>query len=513
MNLFEKLFSISDTADSLDSFLKENIQSINELSNSVYKSIIDSKDSIERFILLKGNIIEHVDFQKSYNRAFISILLDFCERFNFISATPKIYSILEKNKINIGHRLQAALLFLYNIDCNSRLVERFELICEKIQTSIEFEEDNEKRAVSTFLNYYSIVIHDTHLEFAEQVKHKIKNAVLNDTYLFLKNPYILDALSFDLLDLQSAFNRIQSVIDFILEKTDFVEPFFEKEENEFLIEGTSEYSTILNKTSTKFKSIRKISVNKINEMPEKDEIYYSLGRGVSILQNESQMFSYMKSFGSAHHAKMLSALKNIPFNEIKNNVELFDWSCGQGLASMTFFEYLKDNSTNLNIESLTLIEPSIICLKRAALHARHFNKNCNITTICKVINSINVKDIISHDINTKIHFFSNILDVDDFSITYLIDLIEKNCKGINYFICVSPYITDIKTDRVDSFCRYFTQFDTFKLLAEKTNGGRQDDDYWNCNNKYRGCMCPTHPHFCNGKNKWTRVLRIFNVEI
>jgi len=52
------------------------------------------------------------------------------------------------------------------------LVDRFDLICQKLQTSIELEEDNDIKAVSTFLNYFSIVIRDTHVQYALKIKAK-----------------------------------------------------------------------------------------------------------------------------------------------------------------------------------------------------------------------------------------------------------------------------------------------------------------------------------------------------
>lgn len=510
MNVFDKLNTVSD----LDAFLKENINIISELNNSEYRSILSTKDSIESFILLKSSLIEKLDYQKSYNKAFISILLDYCERFNFRSATQIVYFILESNEINIGHRLQAALLFLYNIDSIPTLVGRFELICQKLQTSIELEEDNDRKAVSTFLNYFSLVIRDTqpHVHYSIQIKSKIEYSIKNNIFPFLNSEAVFKSLQIDLNNADFAFEQIQVIIDDLLDKTGFVKPVFEDDDSVQLIENDTEYSKILYRTPKIFKTIRKISVNKINQIPEKDEVYNSLGRGVAILESESQMYSYMNSFGSSHHAKMLSALEKISFDEIKSDLEIFDWSCGQGLASMVFYEYLQSNSINLNIKNVTLIEPSNICLKRAALHVQHFDKTCNIRTVCKDIDSLRNNDVKSIQDNIKIHFFSNILDVDDFSITNLFELIENTQKGLNYFVCVSPYITDTKADRVDSFSRYFSKFDKYELLGERTTGGRIDDEYWNCNNKYKNCMCSSHPHACNGKNKWTRVIRVFKID-
>lgn len=510
MDVFDKLNTVYD----LDAFIKENIHIISELNNSEYRSILSTKDSIERFILLKSNLIEKLDYKKSYNKAFISILLDYCERFNFRAATQIVYFILESNEINIGHRLQAALLFLYNIDSIPTLVGRFELICQKLQISIELEEDNDRKAISTFLNYFSIIIRDTqpHVHYSLQIKSKIEYSLKNNLFPFLNSEAVFKSLQIDLNHAEYAFEQIQLLIDDLLDKKGFVKPVFEDDDSVLLIENDTEYSKILNRTPKIFKTIRKISVNKINQIPEKDEVYNSLWHGVAILESESQMYSYMNSFGSSHHAKMLSALEKISFNEIKSDVELFDWSCGQGLASMIFYEYLQSNSINLNIKSVTLIEPSNICLKRAALHVQHFDKTCNIRTVCKDIDSLRNNDVKSTQDNIKIHFFSNILDVDDFLITNLFELIENTQKGLNYFVCVSPYITDKKADRVASFSRYFSKFGKYELLGEKTTGGRIDDEYWNCNNKYKNCMCSSHPHACNGKNKWTRVIRAFKID-
>jgi hypothetical protein len=101
-NLFEKLFEISDNADSLDKFLNENMQTVNEFYNSNYACILLAKNSIEKFILLKYNAISQLDFSKSYSKSFTLMLLDFCERFNFISATPRIYTILAEHNISIN---------------------------------------------------------------------------------------------------------------------------------------------------------------------------------------------------------------------------------------------------------------------------------------------------------------------------------------------------------------------------------------------------------------------------
>jgi hypothetical protein len=56
---------------------------------------------------------------------------------------------------------------------------------------------------------------------------------------------------------------------------------------------------------------------------------------------------------------------------------------------------------------------------------------------------------INEQADITIHLFSNILDIDDYSQKHLIQLIESTMSGKNYFVCASPYIDEIKTEKVD----------------------------------------------------------------
>jgi len=511
--LFDRLFDSSTSKDGLDSFLNENIQAITDSYNCEYESIIQYRDTIERFILLKAGIIEQLDYNHSYNKAFISMLLDLCERFSLYAATPRIYDVLEKNQIVIGHRLQAALLYLYNIDCNSRLIERFEEICENLQISLEEEEDNNSKILATFLNYYATVLLNTPLEYGTKLKLKIQESVDTASYIFFQDKSIYEALTIDISNPNIAFIQIQSIIDKILNKSGQIKHIIPDLET-LLIEQGTEYCELIKHVNRNFKSIRKVSIDIFKELSDKNEIYLSLGRGVAILENDKQMYSYMNSYGSVHQAKMLSALEFVNFSSITNNIEVFDWSCGQGLASIVLLDYLKTKRHPASISKITLIEPSIICLKRAALHITTFDNSIKLSTICKDLDSIALEDIKSNPEWTKVHLFSNILDVETFSLSRLIEKIDCTQKGVNFFICVSPYITDAKTDRVESFMRYFVRKNgSYHLLGEGTNGGRMHDTYWCCNNKFNNCMCAEHPHTCNGEKKWTRIIRVFKVDL
>ena len=111
-----------------------------------------------------------------------------------------------------------------------------------------------------------------------------------------------------------------------------------------------------------------------------------------------------------------------------------------------------------------------------------------INTINKDLDSLVAKDFLKEN-KTRIHLFSNILDMDVFSLSKLIELIKNNFPGENYFLCVSPYITDLKTARIDSFVNAFSDNTDFEEL-------------YKVNNK-------------NGEwiNNWTRVVRVFKCVI
>jgi len=497
-NFFDQLFEISDSADSLAKFLDENMQTVNDFYNSDYSHIIICKNSIERFILLKYNLITQLNYNKSYNKSFVLMLLDYCERFNFLAATPRICSILNSNGITINSRLQAALLFLYpRPKTNSEFVDKFDIICERLQLAVETEEDDDSKALATFLSYYSIVIYDTNIQFAKQVKAKLVNAVENETYPFLKHNCISEIIQLNLNDTDKSYVQLQFIIDKILNKNDFVSSKIIVPEEEILIEENTEYAGELSIVPANFNSIRNISI-------QKSDGRMDTNRGVKILNSESELFAYMRRFGNMHKAKLQSAFESLP-DSFTSKVNIIDWGCGQGIASMIFLEEYGTNTTN----KITLIEPSEIAIKRASLHIKKYNPAISIKTVCKKLDALAEQDL--DETSITIHLFSNVLDIDDYSQNRLINLIEVTQSNLNYFVCVSPYIDEIKTERLESFKRYFeNRYNSFELLLDVQNSKNSDNSYWNCNKKYSGNKCPNHP-LCGCNDQWTRVIKVFKV--
>lgn len=491
MGIFKSLFYAANDSGSLESYIQKNYDNIVLFFSNNVNSQRSELDDFEQFVLSKSVVIENLNYAKSFNRAFVYYLMEYCERFCSISAIVQLYRIIQDNKLTIGSRLEAAMLYLYNVPSNDTYIDRFGDICSNLQIAINNEDDDDKKAIASFLNYYSYVVYNTSLHYSESIFLKYTEAVDAKLYPFLTNDIVKECISLDFHNTEVLFHTIQNKIDELLGRTNKI-VITTTNESEFLIEKNTDYVDRLKNAPHTFQAIRDISVKLVNQYENKDEIFYSLGRGVTILKEYAQLCSYINSYGNMHEAKMISALESLPFEQFNNrNVEIFDWGCGQGLASVVLYNYFRKMNFSINVKRVILIEPSILALKRAALHVRHFDEHCVVKTILKDFDSILTRDIVSDAEAIKIHLFSNVLDVDAFSLQELISKITQTQKRSNYFVCVSPLITEEKTARIDSFVRYF-----------KSNHSSYFHSYVVINNQ-KG----------EWKNGWTRVIRVFRVEL
>lgn len=485
MNLFKKILENSNSSLELETYLNSNLKLVNELSNSNIDLLIDEKNDIEEFILLKRAVIEGLDFGITHNKAFIAYLFNFCERLNLVAAAQITYSILENSNIIIGSRLEAAKIYLLDGNFNDDYIVNFEQICLKLDYAAINEEDNEQKVIETFFNYFLKVIKDTNIIFSLQLVQKLQIAITNNEHSFLKNPFILQLLDLDYHITNTAYDK---VLELLGKSNSFFVSIPYNFEFNFLIEEGTNYVELLESATANFHSIRQISVNQFALIAD-NAIFYSLLRGVKIIDEPFQLFSYLNSYGPMHYKKLITSFEYLPEYIFNKNPHCIDWGCGQGMASMTLLEYLNDNQITQSISQITLIEPSQIALKRASLHVSKFTNNTKIiNTINKDLDSLVDKDFLK-DNKMRIHLFSNVLDMDVFSMSKLIELIKANFSGENYFLCVSPYITDLKTARIDSFVNAFS-------------GNEGFEEIYKINNK-------------NGEwiNNWTRVVRVFKCVI
>lgn len=481
MTLYRRLINSSASVDSLNVFLSENIQSFYDLHNSSIANLNTEKEDIREFIQTKRLILERLDCTTNTNKSFVSIIFDFAERFGFLSVV-NIENTIRRNELYLGKRRDAAKLYLLNIRNNNDYINRFNDICLLLQSSLETEEDTDKDVVVTFLNYYAKVVYDTSLEYSEAIKRNLVDARTNSTYEFLQGEYLTKLLEIDIINADSAYQSIHTLIDEIYERDYKLKEVIIKEA-EYFLEANTDYSNLLKTLELSFDMIRNIAVSKCRGIETE-----LVGRGVTPLQEENELYIYLLRYGKMHKAKLESCFNKFPFAEINQSIEVIDWACGQGLASLVLYDFLKSNKIEIPVSKITLIEPSPLSIKRAALHLQTYPSMQAAKTICKSFDRLELQDLCTDANKIKIHLFSNVLDIDDsyYSQNKLIELIKQSQKGLNYFICCSPFITDFKTNKIDNFVRSFRE----RVMIFSTDNRSGE---W--------------------QNNWSRVVRVFKTKL
>ena len=240
----------------------------------------------------------------------------------------------------------------------------------------------------------------------------------------------------------------------------------------YLIEHMSEPS---------FDKVRSIACDFVQKLPSElvDELHEMLNRGVEILDSEPLMQMYFYSYGCMHSEKLAFAFQNLN-NYIKKaeKVDIIDYGCGQGLASMCYHDYISDNCPHQHVRSITLIEPSSAALARAELLCSCFFPNAIVSVIQKPFDELLVTDIqVKGDIPT-LHLFSNILDVESYNVKKLSDIVKSSCKGDNDFVIVSPMQNAKRLGRLKEFVENLCVNCYFEKYLDKQQL-RVDKD-WTC---------------------------------
>jgi len=487
--MIDRLESESANTAQLQAYLRDNYQEIFDYFNHEKHSVLlNQRTEIDRYIQFKIPVFRHLDLNNEINLSFLTLLLTISERFEFRGAFKSLYNILKVKNYDFGQRLEASALYLIDINTAEDYLQRFDEIYIKLQFAFETEEDSEDKVLTSIINYYGQVVYN--FEFNPQVAQVLRDKIIQkrdeNVNSFLHHPLIKTVLNIPIIPHDVAFHQIHHYLDSFLGR-DIIRIF---SKDSYLIEEKTQYSHLISLANSEFNTIRDIS--KMLYLPIKnDNIFHSLQRGVKILEDENQLFAYMHSYGNMHYGKLLSAYETLPADFFNKTIRIIDWGCGQGMATMSYLDFLRSRNQAQDIRHITLIEPSEIALKRATLHASKFIGGNNILTINKDLDSLLTNNLTNSVPITKLHIFSNILDIELFSLSDLINLISSVYSGENYFVCVSPYVTDAKTSRIDSFVNYFSNNQDFELLSSASNRAGS----W------------------IGHGNWSRVMRVFKSRI
>ncbi len=211
-------------------------------------------------------------------------------------------------------------------------------------------------------------------------------------------------------------------------------------------------------SNPRFQQIRRIADKSLFHLTkaERDKLWSDLNQGVDLLTTHELMCQYIFSYGNMHEAKIRTALASIgnPTDVLSNDITIIDWGCGQGLATICYFDFLTRLNVQNNAQKVILIEPSQQALDRAKIHTNLYLKDeSKIRLVNKYLDDVEKVDIETNDAIT-LHFFSNILDVPQIDLKKLAQLVGENINGEHYFFCVSPLIEG-RSHRLDAFYNYF----------------------------------------------------------
>ena len=192
----------------------------------------------------------------------------------------------------------------------------------------------------------------------------------------------------------------------------------------------------------------------------------------TIYTEELQLDAYLASYVDWHKGKLIRAF-NLLNEPLPRQINIIDWACGQGLATLFILDYIRTNHLVCSIKEVILIEPSTIALQRAEYLIHKVDANISIRKINKKLDDVNTNELkFQHQISV-FHLFSNILDIGGIAHKHLSQIIYANSSSFNTIVCVSPYY-HIGNERIKSFFNYFQRplaLEKTELLSDKTQIG------------------------------------------
>ena len=230
-----------------------------------------------------------------------------------------------------------------------------------------------------------------------------------------------------------------------------------------------------------FQKVWDIAYDFVHKLPSElcDELHESLNRGVDVLDSEPLLQMYIYSFGKMHKAKLMHAFNHIQDRAIKKDkIEIIDYGCGQGLASLCYHDFIKEHNSLQKVTRITLIEPSPLALSRAELLCSCFYPEAEIVAVNKRFDDLIAEDIKVSPETLTLHLFSNILDVESYNLQHLIQIISNLPSEKNEYVIVSPIQNTLRTQRLKTFATNLGGFIYYENYLDKRQLDEEKD--WTC---------------------------------
>ena len=210
-----------------------------------------------------------------------------------------------------------------------------------------------------------------------------------------------------------------------------------------------------------------------------------VNHGVNLLENEEQLYAYIAAYGEMHWAKCRAAFQNFPFDELHSNFEVVDWGCGQGIATVSLVEMLRERDKLNLLRKVTLIEPSEAALGRAFANVdKATNHNITILTHQKYLPYNSAEQEITgieYEYPITIHLFSNILDIASIDLEKLARIVGTSGPQ-HYVMCMGP--KNSGAYRIDQFCSIFNTEEWISNIDNGRYGFTSDTNHsYSCKTK------------------------------
>lgn len=189
--------------------------------------------------------------------------------------------------------------------------------------------------------------------------------------------------------------------------------------------------------------------------------------GTKVPKTEDELNAYIAAYGEIHIVKCRAALQNLPTQDFEMyGYEIFDWGCGQGIASLVAIEFLLERQLLGRLQRITLIEPSEVALARARFWVQQAaGPGIEVRCINKYIpnNDTELWGGIDCKARISINLFSNILDIRNLSLNWLAHK-TASLASVNYMICIGPKFS--YNTRIKDFCGYFSPTPYFSNIEQ-----------------------------------------------